>query len=80
MQKDPFLKLSPTERTFFFVKATEGTTVMHDVEQVTYEQTKRVLGGTAAVVFYDNKRKSVLLHTQEEPEVTELFGIISANC
>jgi len=45
MQKDPFLKLSPTERTFFFVKATEGTTVMHDVEQVTYEQTKRVLGG-----------------------------------
>lgn len=53
---------------------------MHDVEQVTYEQTKRVLGGTASVVFYDNKRKSVLLHTQEEPEETELFGIISANC
>lgn len=25
----------------------------HDVEQVTYEQTKRVLGGTVAVVFYD---------------------------
>ena len=27
--------------------------VKHDVEQVTYEQTKRVLGGTVAVVFYD---------------------------
>lgn len=29
---------------------------------------------------YDNKRKSVLLHTREEPEVTELLDIISANC
>lgn len=29
---------------------------------------------------YDNKRKSVLLHTKEEPEVTELLDIISANC
>ena len=29
---------------------------------------------------YDNKRKSVLLHTKEEPEVTKLLGIISANC
>jgi len=29
---------------------------------------------------YDNMRKSVLLHTREEPEVTELLDIISANC
>ena len=29
---------------------------------------------------YDNKRKSVLLHTREEPEVSELLDIISANC
>ena len=29
---------------------------------------------------YDNKRKSVLLHTREEPEVTELLDIIPANC
>ena len=29
---------------------------------------------------YDNKRKSVLQHTKEEPEVTELLDIISANC
>ena len=29
---------------------------------------------------YDNRRKSVLLHTKEEPEVTELLDIISANC
>ena len=29
---------------------------------------------------YDNKRKSVLLHTKEQPEVTELLDIISANC
>ena len=29
---------------------------------------------------YDNKRKSVPLHTREEPEVTELLDIISANC
>ena len=29
---------------------------------------------------YDNKRKSVLLHTREEPEVTELLDIITANC
>lgn len=29
---------------------------------------------------YDNKLKSVLLHTKEEPEVTELLDIISANC
>ena len=29
---------------------------------------------------YDNKRKSVLLHTKEEPEVTELLDLISANC
>ena len=29
---------------------------------------------------YDNKRKSVLLHTREELEVTELLDIISANC
>ena len=29
---------------------------------------------------YDNKRKSVLLHTREEPELTELLDIISANC
>lgn len=29
---------------------------------------------------YDNKRKSVLLHTKEEPEVTELLDIISASC
>lgn len=28
----------------------------------------------------DNKRKSVLQHTKEEPEVTELLDIISANC
>lgn len=27
MQKDPFLNLSPEERTFFFVKAAEGTTL-----------------------------------------------------
>ena len=27
--------------------------VKHDVEQVTFNQTKRVLGGTVAVVFYD---------------------------
>lgn len=27
--------------------------VKHDVEQVTYDQTRRVLGGTVAVVFYD---------------------------
>ena len=29
---------------------------------------------------YDGKRKSVLLHTKEQPEVTELLDIISANC
>ena len=29
---------------------------------------------------YDNKQKSVLLHTNEEPEVAELFDIISKNC
>ena len=29
---------------------------------------------------YDNKRKSVLLHTKEQPEVAELLDIISANC
>ena len=29
---------------------------------------------------YDGKHKSVLLHTREEPEVTELLDIISANC
>ena len=29
---------------------------------------------------YDGKSKSVLLHTKEEPEVTELLNIISANC
>ena len=28
----------------------------------------------------DNKRISVLPHTKEEPEVTELLDIISANC
>jgi tRNA(Met) C34 N-acetyltransferase TmcA len=27
--------------------------VKRDVEQVTYNQAKRVLGGTVAVVFYD---------------------------
>lgn len=27
--------------------------VKHDIEQVTYEQTKRVLGGTVTVIFYD---------------------------
>ena len=71
MQKDPFLKLSPTERTFFFVKATEGTTVMHDVEQVTYEQTKHVLGCTAAVVFYDNKRTNSLASFQLTAEIIQ---------
>lgn len=29
---------------------------------------------------YDNKQKSVLLHTNEEPEVAELLDIISKNC
>lgn len=29
---------------------------------------------------YDKKSKSVLLHTKEQPEVTELLGLISANC
>ena len=29
---------------------------------------------------YDGRHKSVLLHTKEEPEVTELLGIISAYC
>lgn len=29
---------------------------------------------------YNNKQMSVLLHTKEEPEVTELLNIISANC
>ena len=29
---------------------------------------------------YDNKQKSVLLHTREDPEVAELLDIISANC
>ena len=29
---------------------------------------------------YDNKKKSVLLHTNEEPEVAELLDIISKNC
>ena len=29
---------------------------------------------------YDGEHKSVLLHTKEQPEVTELLDIISANC
>ena len=29
---------------------------------------------------YDGKRKSVLLHTKEQPEVAQLLDIISANC
>jgi len=29
---------------------------------------------------YNNKQMSVLLHTKEQPEVTELLDIISANC
>lgn len=29
---------------------------------------------------YDNRQKSVILHTKEEPEVNELLDIISANC
>ncbi len=29
---------------------------------------------------YDHKRKAVLLHTKEQPEVSELLDIISANC
>lgn len=29
---------------------------------------------------YDKKSKSVLLHTKEQPEVTELLDLISANC
>ena len=29
---------------------------------------------------YDNKRKSVLLYTKEQPEVADLLDIISANC
>ena len=29
---------------------------------------------------YDKKRKSVLLHNNEMPEITELLGIISENC
>ena len=29
---------------------------------------------------YNNKQMSVLLHTKEKPEVTELLNIISANC
>lgn len=29
---------------------------------------------------YNNKQMSVLLHTKEGPEVTELLNIISANC
>ncbi len=44
---------------------------MHDVEQVTYEQTKRVLGGTAAVVFYDNKRTNSLASFQLTAEIIQ---------
>lgn len=29
---------------------------------------------------YDGKHKSVMLHTKEQPEVTELLNIISLNC
>ena len=29
---------------------------------------------------YDGKQKSVLLHTKEQPEVTELLKIISEHC
>ena len=29
---------------------------------------------------YNNKQMSVLLHTKEQPEVTELLDIISENC
>ena len=29
---------------------------------------------------YDNKHKSVLLHTKEEPQVRELLNIIAQNC
>ncbi len=29
---------------------------------------------------YDNKHKSVLLHTREEPQVRELLDIIARNC